>query len=318
MSNIEKNFKREEEYEAARNRKGKIKKSKTKKKILAIISGALAFVSIGGIFIANRSKRKNNNQNDNDIKVVQTSDTLDSNKVALDALDIDLSIPEDKKVSSDKLYTNPTGNVNVNTIKEDSNGTIWTNEEAHTKKDQIGTKIEDKKGTLIVNPTGEVYEKETGYEIKDESGNTIESGEINDGIPAGYVWDSARGEYVKEDEVGKYVYNKLGELVSVDDPSVTNPDILDDNNETKIEEDTSNTINDDETSNEIESPSNNDNYGGTINSDGTYTIYGTTYMDKATFEAFILGDENDFGYLNGIIYPKSYLNEINNELILSK
>lgn len=58
-----------------------------------------------------------------------------------------------------------------------------------------------------------------------------------------------------------------------------------------------------------------DSLGGVVNKDGTYTIYGMTYMDKATFENFILDEnsEQNFGIYNGIIYPKEVIDEMYKE-----
>ena len=48
---------------------------------------------------------------------------------------------------------------------------------------------------------------------------------------------------------------------------------------------------------------------GRINKDGTYTIYGTTYANKSTYETIAFGNSNEYDVEvdeNGVIYLKGY------------
>lgn len=63
-----------------------------------------------------------------------------------------------------------------------------------------------------------------------------------------------------------------------------------------------------------------DEYGGIVNPNGTYTLGETTFKDKDTFLAFLIDENSDinFGYYNGIIYPISDINEMNEEMTKSR
>ena len=154
--------------------------------------------------------------------------------------------------------------------------------------------------------------------------DNISSGQLDihlSGIPEGYVWDADRNEYVKKEEVGLYIYSdntyyygdgtvalEKGVLISKKDfeiikkyctttkPVVNTATENSSNNNQQPTQEQTQTVDE-----------------GKVNVDGTYTIYGTTYMDKATFEAFLLDDNSNqnFGLYNGVIYPASVINEMN-------
>ena len=130
--------------------------------------------------------------------------------VSLDNLGVKLEFPKEEK----KEYSNPTGNVDVNSIVDDNNGTLWVSPEAKAKQEDIGKVITDTKGgTLEERPDGDVYEKQPSYEITDQDGNVKEEGKLDDnGIPDGYAWDPVIEKIVPENEVGKYVKDEDGNL----------------------------------------------------------------------------------------------------------
>lgn len=331
--NIDKVFSRENDYEKARNTKLSRKKSKSKKRVIGIIAIALAALTAGTVFVTSIFKKnKNNNQNKSGEKqntVQTTNDTLPAmNTLSLDKLGIELEFP--KEENKNKEYKNPSENVDPKEIVEDTNGTIWANEEAYNNSDQVGKEVIDyKDGSLESNSNGTVYEKETGYEIQDSNGN-VETGNINDDGSVGeFVWDEDRGEMVNKDELGKYIYSDLnfyfedgslaiakGDLVSKEDYNRAKKELFTTKPSNSVPETTYETEYNTAES-EIETSYTDE---GVINSDGTYTIYGSTYMDKATFEAFILDDNSsiNFGYVDGVIYPQSYIDEMNKQITLVK
>ncbi len=133
--------------------------------------------------------------------------TLVADSVNLNDLGVELEFPkvEDNKVENDKNYGEVSGRVDKNEIVEDNKGTIWKNEEAKDKSKDIGKEvIDDQNGTLTTDAEEKVVEKEPGNEVIHEDG-TITTGEGS--VPAGYTWDNARGEYVKDEDVGKYIYS---------------------------------------------------------------------------------------------------------------
>lgn len=259
---------------------------------------------------------------------------IDLNTLSLSDLGIELEIELESagEIAQKNEYVNPSGNINKDKIVE-KDGTLWVSEEAAEKADEIGKVVIN--GETVSSSNGNnnennnVTTNQIDYVIKDEKGKEITSGNIEvstkrttpDGtvIPYGYAWDEGRNEIVPEEDVGKYVYDSDGDLV------FANKQTQNSNTTTTTTSKTSTTTTTSPKSTTTTSASKNttttttqptttqkDSLGGLVNADGTYTIYGTTYMNKETFEAFILDEDSslNFGYLNGIIYPKSYLDEL--------
>ena len=270
---------------------------------ITALTGALAF------------KKKNDLNNKPKDKIEKEIETDDISLADLGAL-------EEIVNPNEKIYGETTGDVDKKqVVKKD--GTIWKNQAAADKSNQVGkTTIDDKNGTLTVKPNGTVVEKDKNYEVKDETGKVTQSGTNESGIPSGYVWDKDLNAYVPANEVGLYIYadatyyNTKGDLVVNKGDKVLKTTLetikktctttkAETNNTTTTTPSTDNTTN-----NNTEAETVIDE--GKINEDGTYTIYGVTYMDKATFEAILLEENNteNFGYYNGVIYPKSVINEM--------
>ena len=190
---------------------------------LIFIGLIVIFSACGNLFAKFFRKNQNSDSKNSDTKteaIYNESDNIMSNvdyvtdmleettmvadKSNLGDLGIELEFPEEGK--NDKNYGDiVSGNINKNEIVEDENGNIWKDEEAHNNSGNVGKEvIDDKNGSLTTDNKGNVVEKETGNEVKHEDG-TITTGEGN--IPDGYAWDSARGEYVPEEDVGKYIYS---------------------------------------------------------------------------------------------------------------
>ena len=58
-----------------------------------------------------------------------------------------------------------------------------------------------------------------------------------------------------------------------------------------------------ETTNVVEDNTNNSSNEGIINPDGTYTIYGITYLSYADYQQYIINGGEGYGYVDGIVQP---------------
>jgi len=263
----------------------------------------------------------------------------------------DLGVEEEIVSKPNKQYGETTGNIKKEDLVE-KNGVIYKDKEAADKSNKVGTSsIDLQGGKLEIDKNGDVVEKDKGYKIIDESGKVISSGSNSTGIPKGYAWDSVLNKYVKEDQVGKYVYvdatyyaqdgeivYKKGDIVLKEtlekikkQLSTTKP-VVSSNNSSKTQGNISSNTSSETQSNASSNTSSNVSTStssnvssntsstesstieqtGKVNPDGTYTIYGVTYMDKATFENFVL-DENalvNFGYYKGVIYPREVIEDM--------
>lgn len=287
-----------------------VKKEKNKKKRKGIIISATSLVLAALIAIGCHFgfKKKNNN---NDIPKKPAITTVE-----------DLGLEEEfPKVEENKQYDNPTGNIDKDKLVE-KDKVVYKDKEASDKSNQVGNKKTDlKDGNLQIDKDGDVVEKKPGYEVKDPEGDTIDKGETDNGIPKGYAYDPVLKKIVKENEVGKFVYAdnnyysktdgkqlcKKGDVVlktSLEnwkkDPNVTTvkPSI-------NTSSTTSSTTSSDTTSTTEKVDE------GKVNADGTFTIAGVTFKDKATYQAIVLGqcNEEDLRYNeNGVIYIKENTN----------
>ena len=279
------------------------KRKKKNKKGIIIAAIALIMAAVTAISCYVFKKKKSA-----DTEIVPST-TIES-QVAFDDIGKELEQPE----NPNSQYGKTTGDVDPDKIVE-KDGVIYVDQDSADKADQVGqTKIDLQNGKLEVKPNGEVHEKEPGYEVKDENGNTIETGSNESGIPDGYI-TLDRNYYYKD---GSLAFSK-GDIVDESEfNSLKHLLITDPKNAIKVEETTKPA----ETTKPVETtkPSTTQateaiSQDGKVNSNGTYTIYGVTYMDKATFEAFILDDNSsaNFGYYNGVIYPVSVINQKANQ-----
>jgi len=326
MENNSVKSKANEKLEAAKinkEKEAKTKKQKSKKKKIVIVALILAGATLIGSLAAGIAKLFKKDNNKDDLNKQQESIVLYEEEIGLDDLGIEEELS--KEETEEKEYGEVTGNINKDEIVEKDN-ILWKDEEAANKSDSVGkVTFDDQNGTLKKDESGDIVEKEEHFEVKDENGNQISTGSNETGIPDGYAWDSIIQDYVKVEDVGKYVYadatyyNTYGEIV-IQKGDIVLKTFLEnaktDTNITTIKPEVKPEVKP-ETQPETSKPENStdgvvDSYGGVINKDGTYTIYEVTYMDKATFEAFIL-DENsqeNFGFYNNIIYPISVIEEM--------
>ena len=266
------------------------KRKKKNKKGIIIAAIALIMAAVTAISCYVFKKKKSV-----DTEIVPS--TTVETQVGFEDIGKELEQPE----NPNSQYGKTTGDVDPDKIVE-KDGVIYVDQDSADKADQVGqTKIDTQNGKLEVKDDG-VYEKDPGYEIKDNKGNTIETGSNESGIPNGYI-TLDRNYYYKD---GSLAFSK-GDIVDESEfNSLKHLLITDPKNAIKVEETTKPS-----TTQATEAIS----QDGKVNSNGTYTIYGVTYMDKATFEAFILDDNSseNFGYYNGVICPVSVINQKTNQ-----
>lgn len=303
-----------------------IEQNKKITKQKGLIIGILILLLSGIIGITSSIFPRKKKDIDKTIKnSIETVDDIEIDDISL----ADLGLEEEIVDTNDKIYGKTTGNVDKKEIVE-KNGVIWKNKEAADKSNQVGkVQVDDKNGTLDVKPNGEVFEKEQGYEVKDQNGTVVDSGSNSTGTPDGFKKDENTGTLVKDEDYNKFTvvdadyYDKNGTLVYSKGEKVlkeTLEKIKKDPNLTTVKPTTNSITNNtvtppkvEETTTEIVQEE------GTINKDGTYTIYGVTYMDKATFQAIMLSEQElETVYKDGVIYLKSYVDEMNNQKTLTK
>ena len=286
---------------------------KNKKFILSkgIISGVMITIIA---FLAACGGNSNNANKKETTKNPETTTSL----VDLSDLGKELKSKKDTKSKGN----NTTGYVG-------STGKVYVDEESAKNASKVGNSTVDTKGgKLTVYPNGKVFEQEIGYEIKDEKGNVTDKGNLNgSGIPSHYAWDSVLGKYVKESEVGKYVYCdatyyddngniaiKKGDIVSKETLanakkyfSTTKPSQKQEETQVETQPETqapttSNTTTSNSSSSTINSSSNSDQ--GVVNADGTYTIDGMTYLSQADYQQCIIDGFEGYAVINGVVQPE--------------
>ena len=281
---------------------------------VSIIALILAGMTAIGCFIGLKKKK---NQPEEIVPSISTS-TI----VSIDELGKEEEMP---KKEENKQYGKTTGNIKKEELVE-KNGNVYKNQAAANKSSQVGKVQTDlKNDTLKIDKDGDVVEKKEDYIVQNEQGMVISQGSNESGIPEGHMYADA----TYYDKTGNVVITK-GELININDfyrlqqyltttPNQTTYPTYENSYNTNYNEPVYNqpTYNEptynEPTYNEptyVEPSYNNNNnntsnYNGVINSDGTFTIDGVTFIDKATYEAIILGEynEQDIRYNNnGVIY----------------
>ena len=212
------------------------------------------------------------------------------------------------------------GNTKKETEKDKNNGYVekndklYVDEESAKNADKVGTsKVDTQNGKLTVDSDGKVKEKDKGFEIKDQPGNVIESGNENsDGTIDGYEKnEELGGVFEKEDITSDVVvadsnyYDQDGNLIiskgefleksslewAKQNLSTTKPTKKQEETQATSsakEETKTPTSSKEETQTTTSASSTQEQ--GVINPDGTYTIYGQTYVNKDTFYAIASSD----------------------------
>ncbi len=274
---------------------------------------------------SNSTNTSNSNNNPDNKKEQLKTDSINS-------LGVELELP--KKETPKVEYSNPTGNVKVDDIVEDSTGKLWANSEAESKKDEIDkVVIDDNNGQYEISSDGDVYEKEPGYQIVDSNGNVTSEGTSD--IMDDYSWDPEVGKYLPKDEVGKYVIAPDGNMWKKGEYEKYLESLKNDNTSPTIETEfipMDSVIADTEfvpidndiltSSGTIVSSNKNDNTSLTSNSqvtsddeitldggktmpNGTYDVGGLVFESKEDYEQWILQDFEGYGIINGIMVPKN-------------
>ncbi len=321
----------------------KVRKFNTKNKKFAI---SVAAITAAGVIVATSSIvglinyfKKNNNNNNFPLTPNTSNSTMDISDIGTE-----LEFPKEKNNSS--KYENPTGKVDVNKIVE-KNNKIYVDKDNADKSNTVGTSSIDTKNDTLIVEDGKVKEKTEGYEIKDDKGNVVQEGNLDQsGIPENFEKnEELDGFFEKEDNTSTLTYSDSdyydengdlalakGDLVEKErleyakkHYSTTKPVI------SSISSTTNNTSSKTETSSTVSSTTNNTSSKtetssttttsneGKVNADGTYTIFGVTYADKATFEQIALSDLETLDmYLdeNGVLHIKT--EELENQLTKTK
>lgn len=285
-------------------------------RVIAVILAGTLITGIIHIF-----KRFKNNPKDNG----PTQSTIDPTYTINPEDEIDINdlgvVYDDPTLETEKLeYGNTTGDINKEDLVE-KDDTIWKDEEAADNSSNVGKEeVDDKGGNLEVKPNGDVHEKEDGYEVVDGEGNVKEEGSNENGIPEGYAWDDVLGKYVKEEDVGKYVYVdatyydengnvvfEKGDIVTKETLEMikktfttTKPTVSQTQPEIRPEETVPETKPEEPTEGEIIVTEQ-----GTINPDGTYTIFGLIFESKADYEQWVIQGYEGYAIdLDGIMKPE--------------
>ena len=293
---------------------------KNKKKRKGLFAAIIALILAGSTLLAAMLLgRKQENDKGNLPTQPTTSTFLPDEDVSID--DIGTKYDDPNLNNDDKEYGEVTGDINKEDIVE-KDETLWKDEEAADKSDEVGKEeIDDKDGTLEVKPNGDVFEKEEDYEIEKEDGTVVEgtvteedkqNGNVgSDGtvLPPGYVHDENLDIDVKEEDANKFVYcdanyyDSEGTLVYAKGDYIT-PEDLEMAKQylttTKPVIETEPEVKPEETEPEVKPEETPIIDEGVINPDGTYTIYGITYMSKEDYYQFLLYPEQ-YGYYNGMV-----------------
>lgn len=263
--------------------------------ITMIVAGILATTaSISGVvnFLTNRKKNQNVN--------------LDKPKTSISTFDLsdlgnELNIIEETK----PIYIVLDENINVDELVE-KNDKVYIDQESADKSDTVGNVVIDtKEDTLIVKPDGTVTEKEEGYKIKDETGEVIESGEGK--LPEGYVETEEEGKYLPEGYVysDATYYNEEGIAILIEGSAVSKADLEyakmylttiapTQTTTPSVELEPTTTPSTEIYQNE-----------GILNEDGTYSIFGLTFLSKEDYEQWILQGYEGYAEIDGIMQPET-------------
>lgn len=315
----------------AKVKKVKPKKEKTKKSkkfivgMVALITAGAIALGAGVAHLASYFKKKNND--------VPTKPNTSISIMDLDDMGDELEFPEQDNTTK---YGETTGNVDVNKVVE-KNDKVYVDQESADKSDQVGKEKVDTKNDTYVVEDGKVKDPNEGYEIKNDKGEVIGQGDLNeDKLPDGFEHnDELDGDFEKEDNTSTLTYSDAdyydkegnlvlakGDLVEKDrleyvkkHYSTVKPAKQETASSTQSTQPTESTQPETTEPTETTEPQNE----GVVNADGTYTIFGVTYADKATFEQIALSDLETLDmYLdeNGVLHIKT--EELENQLTKTK
>ena len=264
--------------------------SKKKSKVVKVIAGVMVAVMAAGgaTWYAIQSLFKKENTSTNPYSITSTD---------LSDLGKELTNKGNTKKETEKDKNKNNGYV-------EKNDKLYVDEESAKNADKVGTsKVDTQNGKLTVDSDGKVKEKDKGYEIKDQQGNVIQSGNENsDGTIDGYEKnEELGGVFEKEDITSDIVvadsnyYDQDGNLIISKGEFLEKSSLewakqnLSTTKPSKKQEETKTPTSSKEETQTTTSASTTQEQG-VINPDGTFTIYGQTYVNKDTFYAIASSD----------------------------
>ena len=309
------------------NKKSGKKKNKKKKKGIiaaAIALGMAGVMAVTGFIVGSKLKKRDNGSNTGNSISDVVDDKIDT--ASLDSLGEQL--PTQGKNSE---YTKVSGDFNIEDVVRGADGRLYVDEESAKNAAKSGSvSIDTKGGTLTVADNGKVYTQSEGYVIVDENGNVVESGEgtpsMEEGVdyvecPCNYYDDEgtlvhSAGELItpQELEICKTYYHttkpspgqydKVEEEIIYED-GYSEEDLKSDTSSIGSQEnkDDTSSVGSQKTEETVQVYTNTSSNEGVTNADGTYTIYGVTYLSYADYQQYIISSGEGYGYIDGIIQP---------------
>ena len=302
----------------------KIKNTNITVKVIALVSAGIIAITSGVVVLVNSFKGKKNTTSST------PSTSISDTTMDINDLGVELEIPKEEKKSkyenptgkvnvdkvvekNDKIYvdkesadkSNKVGNTSTDTkggtLKVDKDGKVTEKTEGYEIKDDKGNVVE--KGDMGENDIPSNFEenKDLGgtYEKEDDTSNLTYS-------DANYYDEYGNLVLAKGDLVEKERLEYAKKHYSTKKPTVkesTSSSSSKEQTSSKIEvistpsysskNETSSTPSSsskEQTSSATTTTSSTTSSEGKVNVDGTYTIYGTTYADKATFEQIAMSD----------------------------
>ena len=322
------------------NTRKKARKTKKRKKILVrVIALILAGVTAVSCFFALKKKKDDTKDIPNSITVsvddigveeiegVYGETTGNINKE--DLVEKNGVIWKDQ-AAADK--SNQVGKV----VTDTKNDTLVVKPNGEVHEKEIGYEVKDNVGNVVASgsnetgvPEGYVYDNNVGSYVAQEDANKFVT------VDADYYDYNGDIIFIKGETVLKETFNKIkSQLTTTPNANYSNNNYLN-NNYSNNNYQYDNYLNNNYVNDNYQYdnyPNNNyvtDNYGmgngynnyvennnyytqteeGRINRDGTYTIYGTTYANKSTYETIAFGNSNEYDVEideNGVIYLKGY------------
>ena len=286
----------------------------------ALVSVSIIGVAFTSLFLG-CGKKKSNETRDTKTIVHEVETTTQKPK---DKSKENITKSNTKKVNNNSTNTTtPTKNTTSSTTNSSTNKKTET-----TVKSEITTKTEtkDTDDSFIVNleetSSQIIYDNNIDYKIVNENGELVTSGSFDENKNIeGYVYDENRKEYVREEEVNKYIYSDIafydsfgniviekGMLISIETYENAKRELNYDNtvNVTNVSDENVEESSDEEEIIEEEIIEEYEEYDeGVLNDDLTYTVNGVTFESKEVYEYFLLYPDEFYKGPDGIIRPIS-------------
>lgn len=341
-----------EKLEQVQNEKIEVEKTdkKKKKSLKAIIIAAIAALLAGlGVLtwhlVSKNKKATPNDTNSNTSSIITVDDlgmeedftsSLESKEYGKTTGDVDKNkiVEKDGTIWKDKEAADKSKDIGKTTI-DDKNGTLKVNSDGEVYEKEKGYEIQKEDGTVVsgTNGTGEPT-KDDGYVYDKELDSTVVKDDVNKFVNVDknyYNKYTGKIVYSKGERVLKETLAKIKKdpNLTTTKPVLSNSSSVSSSSKVSSTSSSSSTTSSSSATSTSSTSSVTDSLGGVVNKNGTYTIYfksedgkiPVTYMDKATYQSWLLDEnaEENFGqYLDGIIYPKSVIDEMYSQKIKTK